>query len=309
VPKKFSLVQKKHWLEQYEAGVPEASIARDAGCGLRAVKKGIEDARRERDAQAARVDLLKQAALRHQERLLQRLEDIMSTLTLPAYDWAILSWVQSGASILNEADIDLANTIKNENGDELKVPGVSADVAEDMVDEMLKQHLRGDKLWTLIARRERAYASHRSARVDLQCRVVRLLEARTGCALDERGDAQPPSVCSYTAGELCYRFALGHSFGELTSDSWHDEITVDSSGAHVVHRSNILAHAPGKAAEIRENLVSAFREAQLTREVTRVKNTYEELAAATLGSKRAIEEIKQLGLVPGRCDICRRLGM
>ncbi|MFU8796719.1 MAG: hypothetical protein ACNA7X_05445, partial [Dehalococcoidia bacterium] len=200
-------------------------------------------------------------------------------------------------------------TISNEDGDELKGAGVSADMAEDMVDDMLKQHLRGDKLWKLIARRERAYSAHRSARVDLQCRVVRLLEARTGCALDEWGDAQPPSVCSYTTGELCYRFALGHSFGELTDSSWQDEIVVDSSGDHVVHRNYILAHAPGKAAEFRENLVNAFREAQPTVEVTRVKNTYEELATATLGARKAIEEIKQLGLVPGRCDICRRLGM
>jgi len=309
MPMKFSMVKKREWLEAYEGGMSEASIASGSRCDIRTVRRGIDEARRERDAQAARVEVLKHAALKHQERLLQKLEDIMSTLTLPAYDWAVLSWVQSGASILNKADLDLANTVKNEDRNELKGAGVSADVAEDMVDDMLRQHLRGDKLWKLIARRERAYSAHRSARADLQCKVVRLLEARTGCALDERGDAKPPSVCSYTAGELCYRFALGHSFGELTDSSWQDEITVDSSGDHVVHRNNILAHAPGKAAEFRENLVNAFREAQLTGEVTRVKDTHEELVTATLGVRKAIEEIKQLGLVPGACNVCRRLGM
>jgi len=309
MPKKFSIIQKRRWLEQYEAGTPEASIARDAGCGLRAVKKGIEDARRERDAQVARIDLLRQAALRHQERLLQKLEDTLSALTLPPYDWAVLSWCQNGASILSEADLDLVNQLNDEDGDELKGPGVSADVAEDMVDDMLKQHLRGDKLWKLIARRQRAYASHRSARLDFQCEVVRLLKARTGCDLEARGDAQPPSLCSYTAGELCYRIALGRSFGELTNDSWQDEIVVDSSGDHIVYRNFILAHVPGKAEEFRESLVNAFREAQVAVEVTRVPNTYEELATTTLGARKAIEEIKQLGLVPGQCDICRRLGL
>lgn len=309
MPRKFSTVDKKEWLEKYESGKSEASIASGSRCDIRTIRRGIEEARRERDAQAARVEVLKHAVLKHQERLVQKLEEILSALALPAYDWAVLSWYQTGASILTEANLDVEDPLKDEDGDDLKGPGVRADVAEDMVDYMLKQHLRGDKLWKLIARRERAYASHRSARLALQCKVVKLLEARTGCDLEARGDAQPPSLCSYTAGELCYRIVLGRAFGEYTNDSWQDEIVVDMSGDHVVYRNSILAHVPGKAGEFRENLVNAFREAQVTVEVTRVQNTYEDLATATLGARRAIEEVKQLGLVPGACNVCRRLGM
>lgn len=309
MPKKFSMVKKREWLETYEGGKSEASIASGGRCDIRTIRRGIEEARRERDAQAARVELLKHAVLKHQERLLQKLEDILSALALPTYDWAVLSWQQIEVSILTEANLDAEDSLEDEDSDDPKDSGVRADVAEDMIDDMLRQHLRGDKLWKLLTRRAGAYASHRSARLALQWKVMKLLEERTGCKLVARGDAQPPFMYSYTAGELCYRIALGRTFGEYTNDSWQDEIVVDMSGDHVVYRNFILAHVPGKADECRKNLVNAFLEAQILAEVTRVRNTYEDLATTTLGARKAIEEIKQLGLVPGACTVCRRLGM
>jgi len=73
MPKKFSVTDKNKWLEDYENGKSESSIANDSSCDLRTVKRGIEEARRQRDAVAARVDLLKQAVLKHQERLMKKL--------------------------------------------------------------------------------------------------------------------------------------------------------------------------------------------------------------------------------------------
>jgi hypothetical protein len=48
MPKKFSVTDKNKWLEEYENGKPEASIASGSSCDLRTVRRGIEEARRQR---------------------------------------------------------------------------------------------------------------------------------------------------------------------------------------------------------------------------------------------------------------------
>jgi len=305
MPKKFSKTDKNKWLEDYENGKSESSIASDSNCDLRTVKRGIEEARRERDAQAARIDLLKRAVLKHQESLLNKLGEILSTLTMPAHDWAVLSWVENGQSILSESDLEMEDSLEDKVSDDLK----DFDVQADMVEDMLRQHLRGDKLWKILARREKAYSLHRLARIALQYKVVGLLEEETGYKLEARGDVPPPFLYSYTTGDLFYRMTLARAFGDSESDAWQDEIVIDTSASYVKYRNSTLAEAPGKTDKCRKNLLGAFRKMKTLPEVTRVVNTYKELEESTFKAKQAVEEIRLLGLVPGVCKTCRRLGM
>jgi hypothetical protein len=305
MPKKFSITDKKKWLEDYEHGKSEALIASDSRCDLRTIRRGIEEARRGRDAQAARVDLLKQAVLKHQERLMNKLEELLSTLTMPPHDWAVLSWVESGQSIFSETDFNTEDLAEDEVSDGLK----KSDVQADLVEDMLRQHLRGDKLWKILLRREKAYSLHRLARIALQYNVVGLLEEETGYKLEVRGDVPPPFLYSYTTGDLFYRMTLAFAFGDSESESWQDEIVVDTSGNYVKFRNSTLADAPSKADECRKNLLGAFRKMKRLPQVARVVDTYKELEESTSKANRAIEEIKVLDLVPGVCKVCRRLGM
>ena len=133
MPKKFSITDKKKWLEDYENGKPEASIAGDSSCDLRTIRRGIEEARRGRDAQTARIDLLKRALLNHQEHLLNKLEELLSTLTMPAHDWAALSWVEDDQSILTESDLNMEDSVEDEVSHSLKKSDVRTDV-EDLAD-------------------------------------------------------------------------------------------------------------------------------------------------------------------------------
>jgi hypothetical protein len=305
MPKKFSITDKNKWLEDYESGRSEFSIASDSRCDLRTVRRGIEEARRGRDAQAARIDLLKRAVLKHQESLMNKLEEFLSTLTMPPHDWAVLSWVENGQFILSESDLDMDDVVEDEMSDGLK----KSDVQADMVEDMLRQHLRGDKLWKILARREKAYSLHRLARIALQYKVVGLLEEKTGYKLEARGDVPPPFLYAYTTGDLLYRMTLADAFGDSKNDTWQDEIVADTSAGCVKYRNMILAEVPGKADKCRKNLLDAFRKMQLLAEVTRVVDTYKELEESTFKAKQAVEEIRLLGLVPGVCKTCRRLGM
>jgi len=305
MPKKFSVTDKNKWLEDYENGKSESSIANDSSCDLRTVKRGIEEARRQRDAAAARVDLLKQAVLKHQGRLMKKLNEILSTLTMPLHDWAVLSWDENGQSILRETDLDMEDSVEDGASDDLK----KSDVQADMIDHMLRQHLRGENLWKILARWDKAYSSHRLARIALQYKVVNLLEEETGYKLEARGDATPPFIYSYTTGDLFYRMTLQCAFGDQKNDAWQDDIDVDPSGNSVKYHNSILAEVPGKAGKCRKNLLEAFRKMQLLTDVTRVVNTYGELEESTFKARQAVEEIRLLDLVPGVCKTCRRLGM
>ena len=305
MPKKFSLSDKNKWLEEHEDGKSESFIANESKCDMRTIRKGIEEARRQRDAQAARIDLLKQAVLKHQQSLLDKLGEILSALTVPPHDWAVLSWHGSGESILSESDLDTEDALEDEVSKESK----DSDAQTDMVEGMLRQHLRNDKLWKTLARREKAYASHRLDRIALQRKVVSLLEEETGYKLEAGSHVLPPFLYSYTTGDLFYRMTLRPAFGDYKNDAWQDEIVADTSTGCVKYRNLILAEVPGKVDECRKKLLDAFRKMQILPEVTRIVNTYRELEESTLRAKQAIEEIRLLGLVLGQCRICRRLGM
>jgi len=305
MPKKFSLTDKKKWLEDYENGKPEASIASESKCDIRTIRRGMEEARRGRDAQAARIDLLKQAVLKHQESLLHKLREMLSALTVPPHDWAVLSWHQGEGSILTEIDLDIEDTLEDQATEDSKDSLVHA----DMVQDMLRQHLRTDKLWKTLAQREKAYASHRLARIALQYKVLNLLKEKTGYQFEASGDATPPFLYSYTTGDLFYKMTLANAFGDSNNDAWQDEIVVDPSGGCVKYRNSILAEVPGKAGKCRKNLLHAFQEMESLPEATRVVNTYGELEESTFKARQAVEEIRLLDLVPGACKTCRRLGM
>jgi hypothetical protein len=306
MPKKFSIAAKKEWLERYESGKSEVSIAKESKCDARTVKKGIEEARRERDAQIARTELFKNALLNHQERLLDKLKEILANLKVPPKDWAPLSWYRNGESIFSEDNRSMAR------GQSHEVYPTVTDAGDqfDMVEDMLKQHLRNDKLWKILARHEKAYASHRLERIALQRKVVALLQKETGYKLEEGNDVRPPFLYSYTTGDLFFKMTLRYTFGYNAPDDWQGKIVVDTSGGHVrYHPGTILAEVPGKEKECRQKLLDAFGKMQDLPELATVVNTFRELEAATLRARQAMEEVLVLGLVPGQCKVCRRLGM
>lgn len=305
MPRKFSIVDKRKWLQKYERGKSEVSIATDSRCDARTVKKGIEEARREHDAQIARTELLKHALLTHQERLLDKLKEITSTLILPPRDWAVLSWYRDGDSIFSEGDLATAGGQSHEVYKATRRAGDQADMLQDM----LRQHLRNDKLWKILAQREKVYASHRLERMALQRKVVSLLQEETGYKVMDRNDVPPPFLYSYTAGHLFFKMTLRLAFGDYTSDDWQGDIVADTAAGNVSHPGQILAEVPGKEKRCRQKLLDAFQKMKLLQEVITVAETFRQLEEATLRARQAVEEVLALGLITGQCKVCRRLGM
>jgi hypothetical protein len=287
--KKYTLIQKRKWLEDYEKGYSESAIAARHHCDKRTLKLGLQEARHDIEARAARIEMLKNALLEHQEKLKNKLELISSSMTMLPRDTAILSWHHGKESIFDPP--------------EAKTPDEPS-LGGDIVYGLLMEHLKNEKLWRLLLAREQAYASHWQARIGLQRKVVTILESYTGLTMDDKPEGE--QLCSYTAGDLFYRKTIDWAFEDRHID-WLNDIVARPDSGEVRYLGNILANASGKETECRDALIRAFKEMQGLTENIRLVNTNRTLEEATAKARHAIEEILVLGVILGRCRICKRL--
>lgn len=297
MPKKFDDAKKKEWLELYDKGKSEKWIAGQAGCDVRTVKNAINEARLKRDVAVARIELVKDALHNHQEGLLEELKQIKASLVVPDKDFAVLSWYGGKNSILN----DTGEQIKLEDGE------------DSTMHRLLKEHLKRDKLWRVLVQWKKARAIHLAAKLELQRKTVTLLEQKTGYRL-AGDDGIPPYVCSYTAGHVIYKNAIDLAFAAPNKRAQKDiiekmeaAITVNTNNGDVIQGGSILA--PGGEQATRQHLLDALKNLGRSPQAKAVVDTYHALEQITTKARQVVEDTWLLGLVPGQCEICRRLGM
>jgi len=298
MPRKFLDTDKRKWLELYESGKTEKWIAREiAKCDLRTVRRGIEEARRKQDARVARAELIKDALRKHQDSLLKELDEILPTLYLPTQDYVVLPWHRGGDFILTQSETDvsaLATVSRSREG---------------AVRRLLKEHLKNDRLWKVLAQWGKTYTAHLIARTVLQQKTVAVIQDKTGCKLAEGKDVPRPFIYAYTTGDLFFRAVLKHVFGDHKIIDLESDIIASTTSGDVRYHSLVLAEAPGNEERIRVNLIEAFRELKGSSEAVSVVDTYKTLEDAMTRVRQVVEQIRLLGLIPGQCEICRRLGM
>lgn len=300
MPRKFEDAKKREWLELYDQGKSEKWIAARAECDVRTVRKAINEARLKRDVVVARMDLIKDALRKHRDSLLEEIERIMSDLVMPPKDLAVLSWQCGKNSVFNDTDEQI----------EL---GSSQDGA---MRRLLKEHLKNDKLWRKLAQWQKARASHLAARAAFQRKAAALLQEKTGYRLID-GDRPAPFVCSYTAGPLIYKAAIDKAFvtaekkaRESAVKNIEPAISVNTENGDVSYENRFrLAVAPGNEYKTKQHLLDALEDLAKSHEVEAVMETYQALEQTMIRARHVVEDIKLLGLVPGQCEICRRLGM
>lgn len=300
MPKKFDDLQKKEWLELYDQGKSEKWIANRAGCDVRTVKNAINEARLKRDVVVARMELVKDALRKHQDGLLEELDRIMSYLVVPPKDFPVLSWYRGENSIFSDA----GEQIKRGSGE------------DSAMRRLLKEHLRQDKLWRLLRQWEKTKADHLAARVAFQRKTATVLQDKTSCKLIDSGGT-PPFIYSDTAGRRVYKTAIDMAFA--APDERAQESIIRKMGTAISVRTDTgdvlfekrstLAVAPGIEEVTRQHLLDALKDLGKSPEVKAVVETYWALEQITTKARQVVEDIRLLGLVPGQCEICRRLGM
>lgn len=176
--------------------------------------------------------------------------------------------------------------------------------------DLLRQHLKTDKLWKWLAQWEKTLGSHLANREALQRKVVTVLEEKTGYkVIDDRDAAAPPFLFSHTTGHLLYKSAMDSAFGSGHSGKMEDNIVADTQKGAVTYHNSILAVAPGHEEDTRSNILDAYREFLASDELMNVIITFRTLKESVTRVRQAVEEILLLGFIPGQCNICRRLGL
>jgi len=302
MPKKIPIIETVKWLEAYEQGASEASIAKRAKRDSRTVKRGIEQARRQREAFHARAEILKDALLGHQRDLLELVAAIHSAIDLSASRVPLVEgddgqWLPARTKGI-VAQYELGTGWH-----------IALEIEDSTVWELTQEHLGRDPLWKALENWRKAFENHLSARSSLKRKAAETLLAKTGFCFGEE-TSSPPFIVRETAVGLLYQAALNVALGIPTVPRLEDQVVSDTATSEVrTGRNELLAKAPGAEAGCRANMLRASEETLVSPEVGAVQDTNHELVDATDKARRLAEEITLLKLVPGRCRVCRRLGM
>lgn len=305
MPKKISPNDMRHWLKQYDSGKSEAAIAKAAHRDVRTVKRRIAQARRERDASGARVELLKNALKQHQDRLLNVVKEVESGLVMPTRDLLRAYWQITPTSTLGF--VGSTATYETEKG------WIVTLVAESKLEwGLVQEHLKGDPMLASLTAWRKAFAAHIDANVNFSAKCAASLMGKTGYKLVaqtvDRSD-EPPFLYSWSTLDLIFQAALDKALGVVQTKNLEEMIEVHTDSGILWYGGNKLAEAPGEEERCKGNILAALEEAIESTEAAKMGQTYRELEEATKKAGRAVEEILLLELVPGECRICRRLGV
>ena len=304
MPKKYKPEQKRQWLQYREQGKSDKWIANYVKCDVRTVVKGIDEAIREREAGAARIQLMKDKIGEHQMALVVVLDGIVSMLELPSYNLEIRK--ESNGRI---ATIHLSGTLVKPDAENELVLVIPEE--DSLKWELLKEHLKGDKLWRMINRWRGPFLEHIKAIVALLDAAQRLLEEETGLKLITSVNEVPDKEgISPRAVRVFYELAICQALGVKNKTNLEERL-VDTPDGFV--RSGpggtIYAYAPGFQHECKEKILIALNKLHNSEEKQRVISSYIEAGKITEETKRVAEEISLMRWLPGRCRVCKRMGV
>jgi len=279
MPKKISFNEMRRWLEMYDAGKSEASIALEAHRDTRTVKSCIKKARQERRVNAAQIELLKNALKHHQDSLLGLVNGLIDRIFIP--------------------DLNIAFSNREQP--------VSFGIEDEVRWELLQEHLKGDRLWTDLMVWEEALSEHISARAALKMKCVETLEMKLSLPIADESISKPFGYSSRLL-ELLYQTTVKRIMGRDEKTRPEELITIDRQSGEVRYGSGTtLVWVPGKEETCRKKIITTFREIMKKSEIPSFRNSYQEAEEAAHKARRSLEEISLLGFISGECRVCSRL--
>jgi hypothetical protein len=175
--------------------------------------------------------------------------------------------------------------------------------------KLLREHLKGHKIWRQLSSWKAAYANHMDNRILAQCKAVEIIEKTTGYKLVDR-DNTPPLLYSYTTGEIFFKSTLKRAFDINDKIDFEKDITTDSvTGDIKFRKGTILGTVPGNEVKCKADLLAALHLMDTIPELPEIVDTYNELKKVTKTTKEKFELIWQVGFVPGKCNVCEQLGI
>ena len=287
MPEKIAPKLMRRWLQMYEDGNPIDVIAKKNHRDVRTIKRCIEEAKRDRLAESVRGNIMIEAARGHQEALLGMVNDVMGEL---------------------EAETNKPE-IPAECADDLSLVKLRAESSPYW--NLLKQHLPRDPLWDSINKWKKARADFDDGCAAVRKIISELLPKECRCKIvdaDTNADAKPPFLFSMAA-ELIYTEVLTRAMDCKPRTNIATSLRIDRKSGNVMSGGTIMAVTPGREEEFAGYIRKVLARANDSVETTTAINKYDTLKKANEKAREAAQDIALLGMVPGLCRICRKLGL
>ena len=304
MPKQIPMSEKRGWLQASDEGITTAQIAKDKGKALKVIKRGINEARAERDGAAARAEIVKDALIKHQNQLMAIINRLSDAAEPPPADLE-LRREKSGAL----APIPLSA------GRIVYTPeqGLIAELSDENTAlwKLLREHLTRDRLWSTIKNWKIAMVNHIKARADFELGIKMLIERETGFTVTKEKSPNSIGNCinPFTI-RLFYTVQIRHALGISDETNPQDRVFAGDDGyVRNGEGGSEMAYCPGKQQECREALIKAFNKIPGLPETKKVIATDLELKNVSNKLKRMLEDFRLMGLIPGRCRICSRISL
>jgi hypothetical protein len=307
MPKLFNIHDKEEWLQAYKAGHTEKQIASKYKCDARTVRKGIAEAQRNREVLEARTYLLRDALSKHQQDLLNTLNEIYQSLTVPEFGLPLPDEYNSipFPLPLDKArweDITDASTKLNEYRVHL--------LAEDtLLWKLLYQHLKRDQLWVNLNHFKSSLNDQLKARIGFKQRLFEQIKSKTGCEIISTPEnSKVKYFVSYpVVMAIYYLVGLRRLCGKDDKTNPEENLTF-ADGVIRHNMTPVVWVNPQKTKDPISALTNAFKAALVSEEAELVSRTHEELVSTIDKTKAITEVLKLMNLLPGHCVVCKRIG-
>ena len=293
--------ERRQWLEWYESGRSIPVIANTAGRDSRTVQKQLHLAADERERAIANTQRYRDAMRKHDEDLLGVIRGLRGSLWVPHDEQlTILPFVPRVQG--NPVRV-AARVYSSHHGELLTSEVFSGDEDSGRLLELAKEHYAKEKdLWRSLDGWVDSVDEYVRLCCDLGAKIGALACQSLGTEIVEQGEGLHAGYIAWPCRIAIEEHMGDHEVTARQSRISGNELRYDGSGLANFDSHEMLEKADAFFQELMESL----RRDVLVADLARIKRALKDKLP---GIKRQLGDLLLLGLVPGRCSVCRKLVM
>lgn len=298
--KKYFEEDHQEWLRSLESGKSIQQVAVDIDCDPRTVRDGIDKARRARDRANARFSLVRDALQKHHDELIETIGLVEQSVAIPQDD-------------LIKAELILKNitSIPIEKGKYKLKKGYSKivfDYEDNLGWELTKEHLPWrDKAVSKLISYKDILKTHLDNRVALLTKTIDLIGKALHGSQQSKGRFDSISPVNI---DHFYLPIVRTAIGRIDRSDPHKCLKTSADNTQIISTASAyliknLSDAKGSIKSIQQ----AYPDILNSNEFSAVGKSFTALNNEHRNTRKQIQELKMLNLLPGECRVCRQIGI
>lgn len=297
--------ERRRWLEQYEGGKSLSALAKGTGRNIRTITTHVQRASEDRERAMARTDLYRQAVTKHNGDLLTALAGVRDSLVAPRPELLTLF-----AHFLWNKGAMLPPVLEFRD-DAFRVALVRGDEDQARLLELARDHLRRDRdLWNGLDEWQRVLKKYADGCLELGRRVGTEASEKLDVELTPRERGATGAEEGLHEGFVSWpcRLSIETMLGDVIGDQV-DELKVTDS--QLRYGGDVIAtlSSPEKLSAARQYFPELIGKLPQDQGVRKIAEMRRQLVDRAQGLRRIIGDVLLIGLVPGRCSVCKRVGL